>query len=1399
MLVLRGRSAHRRHVEGRRACCIAMVIVFWGLLAGEIQAQNITLAPVITTVAGTGAPGFSGEGGPAFLADIDSTGFVKIDASGNLYLSEYNNDRIRKIDTSGKINTVAGNGTQGYMGDGGPATSAEIFAPVGTAVDSAGNLYFADQSNQAIRKVDSSGKITTIAGGPGAGHTGDGGPAINAKFDYPAGIALDKAGNLFIVDVDNEIIRKIDTGGTITTAAGTYSLECINTGHAPCFGGDGGPAAGALFNLATDVATDKVGNYFIADSDNHRIRRVDSGGTITTVAGNGTAGFAGDGGPAINAEINLATVSDKDHGAVTVDSNGNLYIPDFHNSRIRRVSAGGTITTIAGNGTPGFSGDGGPAVFAELLNPSGIAVDGAGNLYFRDNNRIRMVSTPTGVDFGTVNVGSNHALDMFVAVNAALTLSSVQGGGDFSVVSDSCAPPAALAAGTVCIVHVQFAPTQAGPRSALLVAKDSGSNTFSFPMKGVGVGSGLAYTPGTINTIVGNGTSGYNGDNIPASTAEVSYPAGVVLDGASNLFIADTVNNRVRKVDATGKITTIAGTGSPLCVGTYDPVKCYGGDGGAATSALLYRPTGLVFDSAGNLYISEVGNQVVRKVDLAGKITTVAGNTTSCSSPSLACGDGSAATSAQLNNPVGMALDSSGSLYIADQSDNRIRKVDTSGKITTVAGDGNYGYTGDGGQATGTGLYYPTGVAFDSVGNLFIADNYDHRIRKVTPAGIISTVVGDGVSGYTGDNGAAATAELSYPFGVAFDIGGALYISDRGNYVFRKVDTGGTITTLAGNGSFGFSGDGGPATSAQFLQADTMVVDGKGLIYITDTFNHRIRTVDVTIPPTLDFGTLNVGQTSAAQSVGLSNVGNAPLNFVGFSEPTNFQSATVGNDCVAGAFVVGASCRVGVAFAPTVAGNPLTGTLFIFDNLPSSPQGVALTGIANAAVLDSVTVDTSPTGRSFSVDGTQYSSTQNFNWSDGSQHTIATTSPQAASAGAQYLFSGWSDSGSLSHSVIASAATTSYIASFNQTAAMTSPAPGSKLSSASATFQWTAGTGVTQYSLYIGTTAGAHDIDFVNAGAATSATVNNLPTNGGTFYVTLYSLIQGAWQPNASKYIASGSGTPAAMTSPTPGSTLASTSATFMWSAGAGVSQYSLYIGTTPGAHDIAFLSAGTSTSKTVNNLPNNGGTFYVTLNSLIGASWRANGYQYVASGAGVAATMTSPVPGTTFAGANVTFVWTAGSGVSQYSMYIGKTAGAHDINSVNAHLGTSASFTNLPTDGREIYVTLFSIIGGKYYSHAYSYVAAGTPAKAVMSSPANGATITGANATFNWTPGTGVTSYSLYVGTAKGAHDLDYVATSLNSASVTNLPAAGGTIYVRLYSLIDGVWQYNDYSYVNP
>ncbi len=388
----------------------------------------------IVTVAGNGNYGFSGDGGLATNAKLSYPYAVATDASGNFYIADTDNCRVRKVSSSGIITTVAGNGSCGYSGDGGSATAAKIYYPYGVAVDGAGNLYIADLYSYRVRKVSTSGIITTVAGNGSYGFSGDGGPATSAKLTYAYGVAVDGAGNLYIADIYNYRVRKVSTSGIITTVAGSGSYG---------FSGDGGPAVSAKLYYPQGVAVDAAGNLYIADSGNHRVRKVDSAGIITTVAGSGNGGFSGDGSSAVSARLYYPQ-------GVVVDAAGNLYIADSSNYRVRRVSSSGIITTIAGNGSYIYSGDGGPATSASFYYPASISVDGSGNLYIADpySHRIRRVSEMSvPLDSRADNIVTNQPLlnsDVVELYDYNIPVGSVGMGETIKIRADA-SPPAASA------------------------------------------------------------------------------------------------------------------------------------------------------------------------------------------------------------------------------------------------------------------------------------------------------------------------------------------------------------------------------------------------------------------------------------------------------------------------------------------------------------------------------------------------------------------------------------------------------------------------------------------------------------------------------------------------------------------------------------------------------------------------------------------------------------------------------------------------------------------------------------------------------------------------------------------------------------------------------------------
>jgi hypothetical protein len=823
--------------------------------------SNIEPGGIITTVAGNGIWAFSGDGGPATNASFvfqfgiyGSPNGVVVDRFGNIFIADGANHRIRKVEkATGVISTIAGTGIAGYSGDGGAATAAEFYYPDAIDVDSSGNLYILDAQNYRIRRVNSSGIITTIAGSGSWGYSGDGGPATAAKLNIQlwSGLKSDNFGNLYICDGQNNRIRKVNSSGIISTIAGngTYGYT-----------GDGGSATNAQIGEPLSVAIDASGNLYISLT-NEVVRKVDISGTISTVAGNGASGYSGDGGAATLASFNQLT-------GIAVDKIGNLYIADRQNQVVRRVNTSGIISTVAGNGTVGFSGDGGSATLAQLGRPTGIAVDTFGNLYVGENTNMRVrkvtinrplpaspisllvpVAGLASVYTATLTVSngscSSISYPISVAIDSTPVAGTISGSSSVSVGSSialtNTTPGGTWNSGNTSIASVGS--------TGLVTGVAAGATVISYSVTNA-CGTAVATTtitvtpcPPIISTIAGNGTVGYSGDGGAATSGTMSYPTGVAIDNNGNVYIADNNSNRIRKVNTLGIITTIAGTGT----------AGFSGDGGPATSAQLNGPYGVAVDAIGNLYITDDLNYRIRKVSQTGIITTIAGNGTAGFS-----GDGGAATSGSINGANQITIDNNGNIFFADFFNNRIRKVSTSGVITTVAGNGTAGFGGDGGQATAGMLSHPAGVAIDDIGNIYIADNDNDRIRKVNSSGVITTIAGTGTAGFIGDGGAATSAQLSNPSSISVDRTRTLFFTDQNNQRLRKINTTGTITTMAGNGTAGYSGDGGHATSASLHNPYSVAIDGLGNLYIADYGNSTIRKI---------ISTLSAGSITGASSV----------------------------------------------------------------------------------------------------------------------------------------------------------------------------------------------------------------------------------------------------------------------------------------------------------------------------------------------------------------------------------------------------------------------------------------------------------------------------------------------------------------------------------------------------
>ncbi len=942
---------------------LAFVGLFLAFCAHSLQAQQ-----TINTVAG---------GGPNNLPAVSSSLGVPIgisqDPTGNIYISDAHSNRIYKVSISGQLTVFAGNGGAGYTGDGGAPASASLNTPAGIFVDSLGNVFIADSGNNVIREVVAATMLIQTVAGNGTPGFIDSVAATSGEMSNPNAVYVDSSGDIFIADSGNNVIREVVAGATpkITTVAGDQALG-------GGFNGDGIPATHATLNNPRGVYLDGAGTVFVADHDNNRIRTFTIGGNIQTIAGTGTAGPLGDNGPATSAELNgpsAVFVTGSFSGATL---NGRLYIADTNNDEIRLVIASlpanlQQIQTVAGIGLPGYSGDTGPAKVAKLFSPRGIFVDSSQNLFIADtgNSFVREVAAATGdiqVYAGNGTLGFSG--DSATATDAAL---------------NSPAGVAADGAGNIYIA-------------------DTANNA----IREVVVSTGL------IQTVAGRGGAACNfsGNGSSATNALLCAPSSVFLDGSGNIFIADTGNHVIREVTGGpgGNISTVAGIGSPG----------FSGDNGFAIQAQLHSPTGVYVDGAGNIFIADTGNDVIREVVAAtSKIKTVAGIGTSAGFS----GDSGPATSAQLSSPADVYLDGFGNIFIADTGNNVIREVTggAGGIISTVAGNHALGpgYSGDNGSPTAAQLNGPMGLVMDPSGSLFIADTNNHVIREL-PAGTgkIQTVIGNHVAAFAGDGGPPLSASLHSPGGMAPDHLGGMFIADTGNNRIRDVsglvpigtatlstqaltfnnqvilttsssqpvmlsNTGTAplvvfnITTTGTNGtSFGQTnncGAGLPIGGNCTINVTFTPQAGGPLaanLSISDSAPSSPQVValtgtgvsPVTLSPTgLVFALQINGNASPPQSVVLMNNQAVTLNFTSIAiTGFNATSYSQSNNC--GASVpAGGTCTVNVVFTPTVTGSN-TASLTFTDDAPGGTQAAALFGLGTAA-----TADLTPTSLTFST------------------------------------------------------------------------------------------------------------------------------------------------------------------------------------------------------------------------------------------------------------------------------------------------------------------------------------------------------------------------------------------------------------------------------------------------
>ena len=787
----------------------------------------------VITLAGSTTSGC--ENGIGSEASFLSCEKILLDKSGNIYVAGVN--MIRKVSAVGEVSYFAGSAAAGYVNDTG--TKAKFWSARGMDMDSKGNIYVAEMSNHLIRKITPSGVVSTFAGNY-AGYAD--GNSTDASFYNPYGLALDAADNIYVADQGNNMIRKITPEGHVSTLAGNTI-----SGNADGTGPD------ARFNWPEGLCVDGQGNVYVADSYNNMIRKITPDGVVTSLAGSSTAIGS------INGKGTAASFYGPSD--IAVDALGYLYVTDVANNMIRKISPAGDVTTLAGNRTAGSNN--GDRMNARFYTPSGVDVDAVGNLYIGDNGyMIRKISQngynispalPAGLNFD-INTGIISGTPQSSSAITTYTVSAYNNYGYDTAV-----------------IKIEVKPIQAPD-----ISYNSPQNYIvGLPITNLTPGNtgGAVPSPtGIVSSFAGSGSLG-NENGIGTEASFYYNLGGIAVDTSGYLYVADKYNNTIRKITASGEVSTFAGDGSS------------GSTDGISSMSNFNHPASVAVDLSGNVYVSDQDNNMIRKISATGVVSTLAGSTTAGST-------NGAGSMASFKTPEGLVVDAAGNVYVADAGNNMIRKITKEGDVSTFAGSVNYGST----NGTGTAARFstPRGVSFDATGNLLVADYANHLIRKITSEGIVTTLAGTSTPGHS--DGACSIASFNYPRGITVDAKGNVYIADFVNNMIRKISVAGVVSTLAGTTVSGNAD--GSGNGARFYAPASVAADNKGNIYVSDAGNNKIRKIVQTgfsiapdLPAGLMFndttgtisGTPGMASTAKAYTVKATNSGGSNTTTIGIS------------------------------------------------------------------------------------------------------------------------------------------------------------------------------------------------------------------------------------------------------------------------------------------------------------------------------------------------------------------------------------------------------------------------------------------------------------------------------------------------------------------------------------